>query len=143
MSQSRVRGRPFKQGNPGRPPGSKNKVTRMLDELVENEGENLTRKIIELAKAGDVRCLLWGVDRLLPKRPDEPINLELPKIDRVQDIAPAMAAVARAASNGTITTEQACRIVSVLNSCGSALTAADFAVRLEKVESVVEMQGKK
>ena len=36
--QSPVRGRPFKHGNPGRPPGSKNKLTRLLEELVENEG---------------------------------------------------------------------------------------------------------
>jgi hypothetical protein len=141
-NKSRVRGRPFKHGNPGRPHGSKNKVTQMVEELVENDGENLTRKIIELAKDGDVRCLLWCIDRLWPQRRGEPINLDLPKIDQVQDVAPAIAAVARAASKGTITTEQASQIVGVLNSFATALSAADFAVRLEKVESVLKLQGK-
>ena len=91
-SQPRVRGRPFQHGNPGRPPGSKNKVTRFLEELVENEGEMLTRKLIDLAKTGNPRSLLYCMDRLLPQRRGQPINLELPKIDRVQDVAPAIAA---------------------------------------------------
>ena len=82
------------------------------------------------------------MDRLLPQRRSQPINLELPRINRVQDVAPAMAAVARAASDGTITTEQACQIVGVLNSFGNALIAADFAVRLENVESVLKLQRK-
>ena len=141
-SQSRVRGRPFEHGNPGRPLGSKNKVTRFLEELVENEGETLTRKLIDLAKTGNLRSLLYCMDRLLPQRRGQPINLELPKIEGVQDIAPAMAAVARAASNGTITPEQASQIVGVLNSFGNALIAADFAVRLENVESVLKLQRK-
>jgi hypothetical protein len=29
------RGRPFKQGNPGRPPGSKNKTTQVLEQLAD------------------------------------------------------------------------------------------------------------
>ena len=42
VSQSRVRGRPFQSGNPGRPTGSKNKTTRILEQLVEGEGETIT-----------------------------------------------------------------------------------------------------
>jgi hypothetical protein len=141
-SQLRVRGRPFQRGNPGRPPGSKNQINRLLEELGENEAENLIRKMIELAKAGNVRALQYCLDRLWPQRRSEPINLELPKIDRMQDIAPAMATVAHAATNGTIAPEQACQMVGVLESCGNALAAADFAVRLEKVESVLKLQGK-
>ena len=87
------RGRPFEHGNPGRPPGSKNKTTRMLEQLVEGEGEDLTRKFIDLAKAGDVRCLQSCMDRLLPKRHGRPLDVQLPKINSVHDIAPAMTAI--------------------------------------------------
>ena len=141
-SQSRVRGRPFEPGNPGRPPGSKNKLTRFLEELVENEGETLTRKLIELAKAGNPRSLLYCMDRLLPLRRSQPINLELPKIDRVQDVALATAAVADAVSNGTITPEEASHVVRLLDSYANAIIASDIAVRSEKVEAVLKVQGK-
>jgi hypothetical protein len=140
--QSPVRGRPFEHGNPGRPPGSKNKVTRFLVELVENEGETLTRKLIDLAKTGNPRFLLYCMDRLLPQRRGQPINLELPKIDRVQDVAPAIAAVSHAVSNGIVTPEEGSRIVGVLDSYANAIIASELAVRLEKIESVLKMQGK-
>jgi hypothetical protein len=139
----RVRGRPFQKGNPGRPPGSKNKITRLLDELLENEGGSLGRKMIELAKNGNVRCLQYCLDPLWPQRRAEPINLELPKINRIEDVAPAIAAVAYGVSKGTVTPEQAFQIVRMLDSYANAIIASGIAVRLEKVESVVEMKAKK
>ena len=48
------RGRPFQPGNPGRPPGSKNKVTRALEQLAEGQAEQVFQKVIEQALAGDV-----------------------------------------------------------------------------------------
>ena len=59
IEPSRVRGRPFQKGNPGRLPGSKNKLTRLLEELVEDDGENLTRKAIQLGLKGNVQCLQY------------------------------------------------------------------------------------
>jgi hypothetical protein len=53
----KVRGRPFKPGNPGRPPGSKNKTTQMVEQLAEGQAEQLVQKALELAQAGDVSCL--------------------------------------------------------------------------------------
>ncbi len=50
----RVRGRPFPKGNGGRPPGSKNKDTRILAALMDGEQEELIRTGLELAKAGNV-----------------------------------------------------------------------------------------
>jgi hypothetical protein len=141
-SEPPVRGRPFKPGNPGRPPGSKNKTTKMLEELFEGEAEDLTRKIIELALAGNVRCLEYCVDRLLPRRRGEPINLELPKISRVKDIPAAVAVVVGAVSNGTITPEQASHVSRLLDSFANAITLNDVAARLENVESVLKIQGK-
>jgi hypothetical protein len=46
------RGRPFERGNPGRPRGSKNRTTRLLEELVAGEGEKLIQKTVELALGG-------------------------------------------------------------------------------------------
>jgi hypothetical protein len=113
----------------------------LLEELVENEGESLTRKMIELGKAGNVRSLEYCLDRLLPQRHGQPISLQLPKINSVKDVAPTMAAVLEAIGNGTITPEQASPIIGLLNSYANASIAGDIAVRLERVESVQKMQG--
>ena len=50
---SKVRGRPFKAGNAGRPPGAKNKSTQLLENLVEGQTEEL-QTLLKLAKSGDV-----------------------------------------------------------------------------------------
>ena len=130
----RVRGRPFKHGNPGRPPGSKNKTTRILEQLVEDDGENLTRKFIDLAKAGDVRCLQSCMDRLLPKRHGRPLDVQLPKISGAHDIVPAMAAIINRVNNGDLTPEEGSHLIDFLERCGRVI-ANDLVVRVENVES--------
>jgi hypothetical protein len=64
----KVRGRPFRPGNPGRPPGSKNQTTRLLEQLMAGDAEKVVQKAVELALAGNVRCLQLCLDRLLPRR---------------------------------------------------------------------------
>ena len=51
-------------GNPnGRAAGSRNRATLAIEALLEGEGEALTRKAIELAKAGDMAALRLCLDR--------------------------------------------------------------------------------
>jgi hypothetical protein len=58
-----ARGRPFAKGNPGRKPGSKNKTTLMGQALLKEAEEDLLRKAIEMAKAGDGPMLKFLLDR--------------------------------------------------------------------------------
>ena len=56
---TRKTGHRFARGNSfgrGRPQGSRNKATIALQALLDEEGEQVTRKAIELAKAGDRRA---------------------------------------------------------------------------------------
>jgi uncharacterized protein DUF5681 len=76
------RGRPFQRGNPGRPRGSKNRTTRLLEELVAGEGEKLAQKAVELALAGNVKCLQMCLDRLMPRRAGRPLDFTLPASQR-------------------------------------------------------------
>jgi hypothetical protein len=131
----RVRGRPFQKGNPGRPPGSKNKLTRLLEELVEHDGENLTRTTIQLALKGNVPCLLNLLDRILPKRRGRPIDFQLPKINGVRDIAPAIAEVTNGLNNGELTPEEATKLMEFLEAYERALIRDDHVFRVEDVES--------
>ena len=131
----KIRGRPFQPGNPGRPPGSKNRTTRLLEQLMADEGEKLTRKVIELASAGDVRCLQFCIDRLLPKRNGRPLDVSLPAINDAHDIGPALAAIATGVSNGDLTAEEAGQLVHVLNSYAKVIETHDLVTRLEALES--------
>jgi hypothetical protein len=51
----------------GRKVGSRNRATLLADALPEGEQEELVRKGIELAKAGDPQMLKFFLDRILPK----------------------------------------------------------------------------
>jgi hypothetical protein len=78
---AKPRGRPFQSGNPGRPPGSKNKVTRALDQLAEGQAEQVFQKITEQALAGDVPSQKIFLDRAYPPPKARPINVPIPPIN--------------------------------------------------------------
>src|SRR5262249_11721540 len=90
------RGRPFQRGNPGRPRGSKNRTTRLLEELVAREGKKLVQKTVDLALAGNVRCLQFCLDRLMPPRAGRPLDVTLPAVKDAHDVVTAMAAITTA-----------------------------------------------
>ena len=65
-------------GNPsGRPPGSRNKATLIIEQLLEDESEQLARKLINLAKEGDISALRLCMDRLAPVPKERNIHLDL------------------------------------------------------------------
>jgi hypothetical protein len=56
----------------------RNRVTLLADALPEGEQEELVRKGIELAKAGDPQMLKFFLDRILPK--ERLVKIDLPPI---------------------------------------------------------------
>src|SRR4051794_12075150 len=72
------RGRPFKPGNPGRPPGARNRATQLIEQLLENHAESLGQKALELAMSGDGPCMRMMLDRLCPIRKGRPVSVEMP-----------------------------------------------------------------
>jgi hypothetical protein len=136
----KIRGRPFQPGNPGRPLGSKNRTTRLLEELMAGEAEKVTRKFIELALAGNVKCLVSCLDRLLPRRTGRPVDFMLPAVNNVHDVVPAMAAITTGVNDGSLTAEEAGQLVHVLEGYTKILETHDFASRLDAIE---ESQRKK
>jgi hypothetical protein len=126
-------------GNPGRPPGAKNKTTRLVEQLLSDEAENLTRKLIELAKNGNVGCLRDCIERLAPRRNGRPVDFQLPAIKHTQDIVAAMAAITTAVNNGSLSPEEAGSLVRVLEGHAKAIETYDLAVRLDRLEA--QLQG--
>ena len=129
-------------GNPsGRPPGSRNHATLLMESLLEGEAEQLTRKAIELALGGDITALRLCLERLMPPRKDRPIHLILPPVENVQQISLAMAKVFAAISEGEITPTEAEVVSNILATHKNVLVAQDFERRLEDLERRMPNDG--
>ena len=73
-------------GNPaGRPRGSRNKTTVLMQNLLEGEAEAIARKAIEMAKDGDMAAIRVCMDRLASIRRKDPVAFELPPVDKARD----------------------------------------------------------
>lgn len=129
-----TRGRPFGAGNPGRPKGTRNKTTLAVERLLDGEGEALTRKAIELAKAGDISALRLCLDRIVPVRKDRPVAFALPTLNHVSDAVKASAAIVEAVAAGDLTPAEAAEISKVVDSYVRAIETAELADRLDRLE---------
>jgi hypothetical protein len=130
----RVRGRPFKPGNPGRPPGSKNKITQIVEQLADGHAEQLIQKVVELAHAGDVSCLRMILDRLWPPRKGQPVNANMPPIHNSQDVLAAIVSIWTAIGEGRITPEEASALSGVVDRSIQAIELKDIIQRIENLE---------
>jgi hypothetical protein len=128
-----TRGRPFQNGNPGRKPGSKNRTTLVAAALLESEAEELVRKAVELAKAGDVVMLKFVLGRILPR--ERLIKLNLPRMEFADDAVEALGSVMRAVSNGRISPSEGAALATLINSHQRAIDMADVVKRLDSLEA--------
>ena len=64
-----------RSGNPaGKPKGARHRATLAAEALLDGEAEELTRKAVELALAGDVIALRLCLDRILSPRRERPVT---------------------------------------------------------------------
>jgi hypothetical protein len=131
-----ARGRPFAQGNPGRIPGSKNRTTTVAAALLDGEAQQLLRKAVELAKAGDAVMLKFLLGRVLPR--ERLIELDLPPMDFADDAVEAHGHVLRAVSEGRITPGEGAAVAAIINSYSRAIDMADVVKRLDALEAQVK-----
>ena len=133
--QRATRFQPGRSGNPrGRPPGSRNKTTRAIDALFDGEAEALTRKAIELAKAGDLVALRLCLDRICPPRKDRPVRFALPELRTAEDAKLAASALLKAVADGDLTPSEASEIGRLLDSYTRILEREEFEKRLIRLE---------
>jgi hypothetical protein len=128
------RGRPFKPGNPGRPPGARNKATQLIEQLLENQAESLGAKAVELALAGDGACMRMMLDRLCPIRRGRPVTLEIPPIKNMEDLFAAIAMIWTAIGDGRLTPEEAGELSIVVDRTVQAIELRDVTKRIEALE---------
>jgi hypothetical protein len=141
VPQVPIRGHPFTEGNAGRPPGSKNRTTVLAAALLEGEAEELVRKGVELAKAGDRVMLKFFLERILPR--DRLIQLDLPKMNFADDTVEALGHIMRAVSEGRISPSEAAALGTLINSYTRAIDMADVVKRMDTLEAAIQIKGRR
>jgi len=122
-------------GNPaGRPKGSRNKATVLMESLLEGEAEALTRKVIEMAMGGDIAAMRLCLERIYPVRKDRAISISLPPAATVQEISASIGKVSAAIAEGEITPAEGESLTKVLKTQTEIIVAADFERRIQELE---------
>ncbi len=130
----KVRGRPFKSGNPGRPPGSKNKITQALEQMAAGQAPQIVQKTIDQALAGDVSCQRLLLDRIWPARKAQPIDVTIPPINSSQDALAAIASICTALGEGRLTPDETSALSLVVGRSIQVIELQDFERRIAALE---------
>jgi hypothetical protein len=127
---------PGQSGNPaGRPPGSRNKVTHAIEVMLDGEAEEITRKVIELAKNGHDGAMRLCVTRLCSPRRDRPVSFDMPRMETTADAVKAATAIVDAVAAGELTPLEAAGLSKVIESFTKALQIHDIEARVRKLEA--------
>jgi hypothetical protein len=140
MPRGKVRGRPFQPGNPGRPPGSKNKTTQVLERLAEGRAEQLLQKVLEQALSGEVSCQRMMLDRIYPPPKAQAINVSMPPINTPQDALSAIASICKALGEGGLTPEETTALSSVI---GRSIQVIELQDHERRIAALEEARGKR
>jgi Family of unknown function (DUF5681) len=122
-------------GNPaGRPPGSRNHATVLAEQLFDGASGALANKAVQMALEGDMGALKLVLGRIIAPRRYRPSAFTLPPLATAADGAPAMAAIAAAASDGAISAEEAHAFTQIVDGFLRALEAGEIEARLQRLE---------
>lgn len=125
----------FAKGNPGRPKGARHKATQAIEELLNGEGEALTRKAIDMALEGDTTALRLCLERLAPPRKDVPVQFDFPPMTSAYDASVAAQAVIGAVSAGDLTPLEGASVMGLVEQFRRTLELTDFERRLQALEA--------
>jgi len=128
----------FAPGNPGRPRGARHKTTLAVENLLDGEAEELTRKAIEVAKTGDTTALRLCLERIAPVRKGALVTFTMPKVETLADVPKAAGAVLQAVAKGRVSPEEASSLMNIIESFRRSVETADLATRLDALEARLE-----
>jgi len=127
--------KPGQSGNPkGRPKGSRNKTTLALEALIEGEAEEITRKLIEKAKEGDSTALRLLLERLVPPKRERSVAFDMDEITCADDAVKASSSVLAACADGTLTPDEATKIMTLISLHTNIMGVTALEARLIAVE---------
>jgi Family of unknown function (DUF5681) len=129
-------------GNPkGMPKGTRHHATRLAEQLIDDQGELLVKKCVEMALAGDAAAMRLVMERLCPPRRERPVNLSMPKINAASDLIAAASALTEAAADGEITPGEAASLSQLVANTAKAVETFELADRLARLEERISAKG--
>jgi hypothetical protein len=136
--KARQKAPPWQKGQSGNPHGSKvgskHKATLFAQALFDGECEELIRKVIALAKAGDIGALQICVDHLVPPVKSRPIQFKLPPLRSVSDALSAMTLIIDGAARGEILRDEAQALSELVGNFIRAVEVNELESRLAALE---------
>lgn len=134
-----------RSGNPaGRPRGSRNRITRLMETLLHGEAETLTRVAIGRAAAGDPVALKLCLQRMMAPMRGRPIEIDLPAGDgTIASVGERLEATVAAVACGEITPEEAESLARVLQEQRRQIETEDIDRRLHKLEEAARRQDER
>jgi hypothetical protein len=136
-SNAATRFKPGQSGNPtGKKPGTKNRLTRVWAERVEEEAGAAFDALAKAARRGDVHAAMFLVRQARPARRGGAVAVELPPLAKPDDLVPAIAAVVGHVASGRISPEEGALIAGMLETQRRIVEQADHEARIAALESV-------
>ena len=125
----------------GRPKGRRNKLTRMAQKLLEENGEEILMVAIEKAKAGDLTALRLCLERILPPVRSTTVSILLPSIEGPKDIPKCYDALFESLKQEEITLDECLRLSDVLENHRKALETVVVAEEIELLKEHVGLRS--
>ena len=126
------RGR-FTDGNPGRPPGARNKATLLAEVLFDGEAEFLARTAVEHAMAGNMTALRLCLDRLMPRR-ERTVAVDLPPVETAADALKAAGRLVALVGAGELTPGEGRALAAMVETQRRAIETEDLERRIIALE---------
>jgi hypothetical protein len=123
---------PGQSGNPaGRPIGARNRKTLLMEAMLEGDGEDLTRRLIQKALAGDPTAMRLCIERLLPRMRDRPVAFPLPQITGPADAARAASEIQAAVGVGALSPREGMDLLRLVDKLAETVAKAETEPRTE------------
>ena len=110
-------------------------MTRVVEQLINDQAEELAAKAIEKARAGDSSMLRILLSRIVPAQRARVVEFELPVIKTLADASAASAAVLAACSGGEISPTEAEVFMAMITTHVSIIEKTDLEARLIAAET--------
>lgn len=128
--------KPGRSGNPaGRPKGSRNRVTLVALAAMEEGADAIARKVVDLAKEGDISAARLVLERLVPPAKERPVFLSLPDTGSAEGIVQAQAAILQAVAAGDILPGEGATLAGIVESRRKALETQELEARISALET--------
>ncbi len=118
--------RPGHSGNPaGRPRGSRNRRTIIVEKLLDDSAGALTSAAIARATGGDGAALRACMDRVAPRLRHRPLDFALPELVTLADTPAAINAIAQGLAHGELDLDEAAALMRAVREFTLALAAVE------------------